>query len=269
MGSSIEATERARRTAPWIRRGGAAVLMSAAVHATAAVTIGGVLAFAPAAPSPIAEPAAVDVTVMALADRPLPQSAPGAATPSAAAPAHAPVATHRRLVVRAAPATPRPPEVARLSPPIPAPPGDEPRAIFALSAGTVASGPALAFPVAAASAPSPGLTTRTSTSGGGTGASDAAAVGERDVDVPAHLLAAAPLAYPPAARSAEIELDFRLEIVVDARGDVISARALSHAGYGLDEAALQGIRGYRFSPAVRAGRPVAVRMPWIVQFRLR
>ena len=87
--------------------------------------------------------------------------------------------------------------------------------------------------------------------------------------MPAHLLAAAPLAYPPAARSAEIELDFRLEIVVDARGDVISARALSHAGYGLDEAALQGIRGYRFSPAVRAGRPVAVRMPWIVQFRLR
>lgn len=263
MGSPIESTERARRTAPWIRRGGAAVLMSAAVHATAAVTIGGVLAFAPAAPSPIAEPATVDVTVMALPDRPLPQSAPAAAPPSAAAP------THRRLVARAAAVTPQPPTVAPLSPPVPAPPADEPRAIFALSAGTVASGPALALPVAASSASSPSLTTRTSTSAGGTGASDTAAVGERDVDVPARLLAAAPLAYPPAARSAEIELDFRLEIVVGARGDVTSARALSHAGYGLDEAALQGIRGYRFSPAVRAGRPVAVRMPWIVQFRLR
>jgi outer membrane biosynthesis protein TonB len=49
----------------------------------------------------------------------------------------------------------------------------------------------------------------------------------------------------------------------------VSARALTRAGYGLDAAALQGIRGYRFSPAMRAGRPVAVRMRWIVQFRLR
>ncbi len=41
--------------------------------------------------------------------------------------------------------------------------------------------------------------------------------GEHDVDVPARLLAAAPLAYPPAARQSEIELDFPLEIVVDAQ----------------------------------------------------
>ena len=103
----------------------------------------------------------------------------------------------------------------------------------------------------------------------GGGGADAAAVAEREVDVPARLLAAGPLAYPPAARRAEIETDFPLEIVVDATGRVIFARALSRAGYGLDEAALQGIRGYRFSPAMRAGRAVAVRMRWIVQFRLR
>ncbi len=94
-------------------------------------------------------------------------------------------------------------------------------------------------------------------------------MGEREVDVPARLLAAAPLAYLPAARQAEIETDFPLEIVVDGGGRVVSAHAVSHAGYGLDEAALQGIRGYRFSPAMRAGRPVAVRMRWVVQFRLR
>jgi len=41
------------------------------------------------------------------------------------------------------------------------------------------------------------------------------------------------------------------------------------AGYGLDEAALTAIRAYRFSPAVRAGRAVPVRMRWVVQFRLR
>ena len=111
--------------------------------------------------------------------------------------------------------------------------------MFALSAGTVASGPALAAPAPA----SPGPTTRGSTSVPGAVAfADAATVGEREVDVPARLLAAAPLAYPPAARQAEIETDFPLEIVVDRGGRVVSARALARAGYGLDEAALQGIR---------------------------
>ena len=49
----------------------------------------------------------------------------------------------------------------------------------------------------------------------------------------------------------------------------VLARALTHVGYGLDEAALRAIRAYRFSPARRAGRPVPVRMRWSVQFRLR
>jgi outer membrane biosynthesis protein TonB len=47
------------------------------------------------------------------------------------------------------------------------------------------------------------------------------------------------------------------------------ARAGIRAGYGLDDAAARAIRDYRFSPAIRAGRPVAVRMRWTVQFRLR
>jgi protein TonB len=238
--------------------------MSAAVHAAAAMTIGGVLVFAPAAPGQISEPVPVDVTVMSLADRPLPQSAPSP-SPAAAPPAHAPVANRRRLIARAAASLPQQLAVTPLPQPSARPPADEPRPIFALSAGTVASGPALLVPTAA----SPGLTTRRSTSRGDAVSTDAAAVAERDVDVPARLLAAAPLAYPPAARQSEIELDFPLEIVVDASGRVVSARASSHAGYGLDEAALEGIRGYRFSPAMRAGRPVAVRMRWIVQFRLR
>jgi protein TonB len=258
------ASDRARRAAPWIRRGGGAVLMSAAVHAAAAMTIGGVLAFAPASPGPRTEDVPVDVTVVSSPDLPLPQSTQSPAAAPAAAPAHAPVAAHRRVVPRPAPANP-PQAAAPVTVPSPPPPADEPRLMFALSAGTVASGPALAAPAPT----SPGLTTRSSTSVSGAGSSDTAAVGEREVDVPARLLAAAPLAYPPAARQAEIELDFPLDIVVDGGGHVVSARALTRAGYGLDEAALQGIRGYRFSPAMRAGRPVAVRMRWIVQFRLR
>jgi len=234
------------------------------VHAAAAVTIGGVLAFAPASPGPAIESTPVDVTVMSAPDLPLQQSARAPAAPPAAAPPHAQIPSRRRLVARALPAIP-PPAAAPSPPPIATPPADEPRLMFALSAGTVASGPALA----ALGVASPGPTTRSSTSASGAGSDDAAAAGEREVDVPARLLAAAPLAYPPAARQAEIEIDFPLDIVVDAGGRVVSARAISHAGFGLDEAALRGIRGYRFSPAMRAGRPVAVRMRWVVQFRLR
>ena len=93
--------------------------------------------------------------------------------------------------------------------------------------------------------------------------------GEGEVGVPARLLSTPPLVYPPAARRAEIEIDVPIEIVVDTDGRVSSARALSRAGYGLDEAALRAIRAYRFSPALRAGRPSRVRMRWTVQFRLR
>ena len=81
--------------------------------------------------------------------------------------------------------------------------------------------------------------------------------------------ASAPVAYPPRARAAEIELDVPMEIVVDALGRVSEARVLRRSGYGLDEAAGRAVRAYRFSPAWRAGRAVAVRMRWMVQFRLR
>ena len=115
---------------------------------------------------------------------------------------------------------------------------------FAMSAGTVA-------PQATAAA-----------------SATAGALREGEVGVPARLLSSGTLVYPPAARQAEVEIDLPLEIVVDTDGRVASARALRRAGYGLDEAALRAIRGYRFSPALRAGLPVRVRMRWTIQFRL-
>jgi protein TonB len=89
------------------------------------------------------------------------------------------------------------------------------------------------------------------------------------VNVPARLLAGAPVEYPPEARAAQIEADLALELVVDASGRVVRARSLSERGYGLDRAAVEAVRAYRFSPASRQGRAVAVRMRWTVQFRLR
>jgi TonB family protein len=89
------------------------------------------------------------------------------------------------------------------------------------------------------------------------------------VSVPARLLASVPVAYPPAARAAEVEAGIAVEIVVDARGQVSEARAVESSGFGLDEAAVRAVRAYRFSAAQRDGRAVRVRMRWVVQFRLR
>jgi protein TonB len=95
------------------------------------------------------------------------------------------------------------------------------------------------------------------------------AVAERDVSVAARLISSGPVAYPPEARRAEVETDVPVQILVDSAGRVLEARSLSHQGYGLDEAAEQAIRTWRFSPALRDERPVRVRMLWTVQFRLR
>lgn len=204
------------------------VLVSVAVHAAAAVTIGGVLGSGYRFVD--REPETLDVDVALVIN------------------AHADESSRQ-----AAPGTPAPPRVRTA--PRKAPAVTTPPARFVLSAGTVATG----------AAPPP------SGPAAGSGAASAAptAFTDGDVDVRARLLAASPLVYPPAARDAEIEIDLPLEIVVDATGRVVSARAVIRAGYGLDESALRAIRDYRFSPALRAGRAVPVRMRWTVQFRLR
>jgi len=71
---------------------------------------------------------------------------------------------------------------------------------------------------------------------------------ESGVSSRARLLEGTPPVYPPAARAAAVEADLPLEIVVDAKGIVVDARLLKHAGYGLDEAALSAVRAYRFIP---------------------
>jgi TonB family protein len=103
--------------------------------------------------------------------------------------------------------------------------------------------------------------------GGGSG-EVSAIVPEAAVSARATLISSAPASYPPEARSSEAEADVSLEIVVDTTGAVREARALSRAGLGFEAAALAAIRAYRFSPALKDGHPVRVRMRWSVQFRL-
>ena len=116
---------------------------------------------------------------------------------------------------------------------------------FALSAGTVATRPGPLSPEAL---------------GANLGPGEPDPADEREVNVPARLLSSSPLAYPQAARQAGIELDFPVEIVVEANGRVTAARALSRVGYGLDEAAIRAIRGR--GPAARRCRgPVPLTSP--------
>jgi periplasmic protein TonB len=92
---------------------------------------------------------------------------------------------------------------------------------------------------------------------------------ESGVTVAARLLSTSTSVYPARAREAEIETDVPVMIVVGVDGRVRNAEATGHVGYGLDEAALQSVRAYRFLPAQKNGLKVAVRMRWLVQFRLR
>jgi TonB family protein len=94
-------------------------------------------------------------------------------------------------------------------------------------------------------------------------------VSEALVDTKARLVFGRSPAYPETARERAAEGDVVLDLVVDAGGSVESARVVRGVDPSLDVAALQAARTFRFDPAKRAGRTVAVRMRWSVQFRLR
>jgi outer membrane biosynthesis protein TonB len=208
-------------------------------------------------------PAVVDINVVApeAPEEPReperrPQSAPLPRAPRRAAPR-----AQGAVVAPQAPPSPAPAE----SEPTPTSSDEDSRAVvprfprFALSAGSIAG---------RADSPDPGAGTQGHGLADATIADAAAPLPESAVDVPARIASAAPPPYPESARRAELELDLPLELVVSPQGRVVSALALGHPGYGLEEAALTAVRSYLFHPARRAGRAVLVRMKWTMQFRL-
>ncbi|MBI4607505.1 MAG: energy transducer TonB [Candidatus Rokubacteria bacterium] len=76
-------------------------------------------------------------------------------------------------------------------------------------------------------------------------------------------------AYPEGARlsGAEGTTSLRIRVLEDGSvGEVIVARSAGHPG--LDQAAVDAVQRWRFEPARRGGRPVAVRVSLPVRFRL-
>ena len=75
--------------------------------------------------------------------------------------------------------------------------------------------------------------------------------------------------YTDVARRAGVTGDVVLEIVVQRDGAVGDVRILQRLGSGLDERAVDAVRGWRFVPARMRGVPVDVLVEVAVEFRLR
>jgi periplasmic protein TonB len=70
------------------------------------------------------------------------------------------------------------------------------------------------------------------------------------------------------ARRAKYQGMCMIAIIVDTHGYPQSPRVIRSLGMGLDEKALEAVRQYRFKPALKNGKPVAVRITVAVNFRL-
>ena len=75
--------------------------------------------------------------------------------------------------------------------------------------------------------------------------------------------------YTPAARRIRREGRIMLEAIIDEQGAVIDATIIKGLGFGLDESALETVSTWRFEPARRDGRSIAVIYNLVINFRLR
>ncbi len=74
--------------------------------------------------------------------------------------------------------------------------------------------------------------------------------------------------YPEEARRAGIEGTVRLKITVDFEGRVTEVKVLSGPGYGLEEAARDAIKRFKFKPAMKAGEAVSTTITYAYTFLL-
>lgn len=78
-----------------------------------------------------------------------------------------------------------------------------------------------------------------------------------------------PPAYPPQALRERREGTVRLQLSIDADGNVVDARVVHGSGSGLlDRAALDNARSWRYQPAEQGGQPVPSKVEVPIDFRL-
>lgn len=74
--------------------------------------------------------------------------------------------------------------------------------------------------------------------------------------------------YPPEARKAKVQGRVLMKLVVDGEGKVRRATLVSGPGYGLNEAAVDAMKYFRFRPARVQDKPVAVEIQFAYNFVL-
>lgn len=74
--------------------------------------------------------------------------------------------------------------------------------------------------------------------------------------------------YPPEARKAGVQGRVVMDLLIDGKGAVRQATLVGGPGYGLNEAALEAVKNFRFRPARVQDQAVAVRIRYAYQFVL-
>jgi len=74
--------------------------------------------------------------------------------------------------------------------------------------------------------------------------------------------------YSEEARKAKWQGEVGLRVIIDANGTPVDIRVTRSLGLGLDEKAIEAVTKWRFKPAMKDGKPVAVSANIVVNFRL-
>jgi bla regulator protein BlaR1 len=74
--------------------------------------------------------------------------------------------------------------------------------------------------------------------------------------------------YSEKARQAKYQGVCVISLIIDEQGNPMRVQVVRHLGMGLDKKAVEAVKAYRFEPAMRFGKPVAVTVNIEVNFRL-
>jgi|HubBroStandDraft_4_1064222.scaffolds.fasta_scaffold04602_7 TonB family protein len=85
---------------------------------------------------------------------------------------------------------------------------------------------------------------------------------------PPHLIHNVIPEYSDKARRAKVEGTVLISLVVDSSGNPTMIKVTRSLGSGLDEKAVEAVQQWRFDPATKDGKPVAVHLAAEVSFRL-
>ena len=86
--------------------------------------------------------------------------------------------------------------------------------------------------------------------------------------IPPHAIYMPEPEYSKKARKAKLQGTVVLSIIINANGEVHEITVEKSLGLGLDEKAIEAVRQWRFEPAMKDGKPVAVRVHVQTSFHL-